>query len=81
MITKMSYTTPVGASSSYEPPPDEVTVTYFPDPEHPLTPGMVGGFLFVFNIPTLSLGWIWLKSRREEQVKAEMEKMKVQELE
>lgn len=56
MITKMSYTTPVGASSSYEPPPDEVTVTYFPDPEHPLTPGMVGGFLFVFNIPTLSLG-------------------------
>lgn len=81
MITKMSYTTPVGASSSYEPPPDEVTVTYFPDPEHPLTPGMVAGFLFVFNIPTLSLGWIWLKSRREEQVKVEMEKMKVQELE
>ena len=81
MITKMSYTTPVGASSSYEPPPDEVTVTYFPDPEHPLTPGMVAGFLFVFNIPTLSLGWIWLKSRREEQVKAEMKKMRAQELE
>ena len=81
MITEMSYTPPAGAPSSYEPSPDEVTVTYFPDPEHPLTPGMVAGFLFVFNIPTLSLGWIWLKSRREEQVKAEMDKMRAQELE
>ncbi len=81
MITEMSYTPPAGAPSSYEPSPDEITVTYFPDPEHPLTPGMIGGFLFVFNIPTLSLGWIWLKSRREEQVKAEMDKMRAQELE
>ena len=81
MITEMSYTPPAGAPSSYEPSPDEITVTYFPDPEHPLTPGMVAGFLFVFNIPTLSLGWIWLKSRREEQVKAEMDKMRAQELE
>ena len=81
MITEMSYTPPADAPSSYEPSPDEITVTYFPDPEHPLTPGMIGGFLFVFNIPTLSLGWIWLKSRREEQVKAEMDKMRAQELE
>ena len=81
MITTTGYTVPAGASSSYEPSPEDISVSYFPDTEHPLTPGMVGGFLFVFNIPTLSLGWIWLKSRREEQVKAEMEKMKVQELE
>lgn len=47
----------------------------------PCPPEMVAGFLFVFNIPTLSLGWIWLKSRREEQVKAEMDKMRAQELE
>ena len=81
MITTTGYTVPAGASSSYEPSPEDISVSYFPDPEHPLTPGMVAGFLFVFNIPTLSLGWIWLKSRREEQVKAEMEKMRAQELE
>ena len=81
MITTTGYTVPAGASSSYEPAPEDISVSYFPDPEHPLTPGMVAGFLLVFNIPTLSLGWIWLKSRRQEQVKAEMDKLKLQELE
>ena len=56
MITTTGYTVPAGASSSYEPSPEDISVSYFPDPEHPLTPGMVGGFLFVFNIPTWSLG-------------------------
>ena len=42
MITTTGYTVPTGASSSYEPSPEDISVSYFPDPEHPLTPGMVG---------------------------------------
>lgn len=42
MITTTGYTVPAGASSSYEPSPEDISVSYFPDPEHPLTPGMVG---------------------------------------
>ena len=81
LITHTSYTTPAGAPSSYEPPPEEVTVEYFPDPNHPLTVSTVGGFLFVFNIPALSLGWIWLKNWREEKAREELGRMKRQELE
>ena len=32
IITETSYTTPAGASSSYEPAPEDISVSYFPDP-------------------------------------------------
>ena len=38
MITTTGYTVPAGASSSYEPSPEDISVSYFPDPEHPLPP-------------------------------------------
>ena len=38
MITTTGYTVPAGASSSYGPSPEDISVSYFPDPEHPLPP-------------------------------------------
>lgn len=32
MITTTGYTVPAGASSSYEPSPEDISVSYFPDP-------------------------------------------------